>query len=73
VVTYISRQANGRRLRSEAHESLLEALGELEDEGICEVRVAEMQGMTLAEQIEVASSSTVRAFVHLNQARGKLT
>lgn len=59
VVTYISRQLTRRRLTEESHTSLVSALEELQAEGICEVHVAQMEKMTLHEQLELMFRSTV--------------
>lgn len=60
IITYISRQGGARRLSSDDHESLINALKELESTGLCQVFVAEMEKMTLKQQIEVMAKSTVR-------------
>lgn len=60
IVTYISRQGAGRRLIEKDHDALVQALMELDSEGICEVHVVQMERLSLAEQIEIASRSTVR-------------
>lgn len=65
VVTYVSRQSAGRRLTTEAHEGLVDALKQLEEEGLCDVRIPVMEHMTLKEQIELASSTTVSGYPHL--------
>ncbi|RDB18390.1 hypothetical protein Hypma_000336 [Hypsizygus marmoreus] len=66
VVTYISRQGGGRRLREEDHEGLVRALKELEWTGICQVYVAVMEKMSLVQQVEVMAASTVVVGVHGN-------
>ncbi|KAE9403554.1 hypothetical protein BT96DRAFT_878635 [Gymnopus androsaceus JB14] len=66
VVTYVSRQSAGRRLTTEAHEGLVDALKQLEEEGLCDVRIPVMEHMTLKEQIELASSTTIMVGVHGN-------
>ncbi|KAJ6484476.1 hypothetical protein C8R47DRAFT_555808 [Mycena vitilis] len=65
-VTYISRQSSGRRLDAASHFSLLAALHELEREGVCEVREAVMEGMSVVEQIEVVKGSSILVGVHGN-------
>jgi protein O-GlcNAc transferase len=65
TVTYISRQGTGRRLISADHDGLVRALRALEAEGLCEVVVAEMEGMTVAEQLAAIAKSTVSLFLSL--------
>lgn len=60
LVTYISRQAAGRRLLEQDHEGLVGALRELEAEGVCDVHVAVMERIPVREQIELVARSTVR-------------
>ena len=60
VVTYISRQATGRRLLDTDHQRLVAALRRLEVEGICTVRIPVMEKLTLREQLAEIASSTVR-------------
>lgn len=59
IVTYVSRQDTGRRLLGADHDGLVRALRGLEGEGVCEVVVAEMEGMSVAEQLAVVARSTV--------------
>jgi protein O-GlcNAc transferase len=59
IVTYISRQTAGRRLIAEDHEALVKALRELEEEGLCEVRIPVMERLSLRDQIAEVASSTV--------------
>ncbi|KAF8996225.1 hypothetical protein BDQ17DRAFT_1392068 [Cyathus striatus] len=66
VVTYISRQGGGRRLIHEDHLGLVNALEELESEGICEVNIAMMERMSMKEQIAAAARSTIIVGVHGN-------
>ncbi|KAJ6476926.1 hypothetical protein C8R45DRAFT_1008269 [Mycena sanguinolenta] len=66
LVTYISRQGTGRRLVAADHNALVVALQELEAEGLCEVRVAVLERMTLAEQIELVAKSRLIVGVHGN-------
>lgn len=61
VVTYVSRQSTGRRLTTAAHDELIHSLKELEEEGLCDVRIPVMEHLTLKEQIEIASTTTVSA------------
>ncbi|KAF8886796.1 hypothetical protein BD779DRAFT_1529729 [Infundibulicybe gibba] len=56
VVTYISRQGGGRRLRDADHQGLV--VEELEAEGVCEVFVARMETMSIKEQVAAAARST---------------
>jgi hypothetical protein len=65
IVTYISRQGAGRRLVATDHTLLVDSLRQLEAEGLCEVVVAMMERMTLKEQIELVSRSTVRLYTYL--------
>lgn len=60
IVTYISRQGGGRRLIEKDHRELVDALIELEKEGVCELKVAMMETMSIREQIKLAARSTVR-------------
>ncbi|KAF8345464.1 hypothetical protein F5887DRAFT_884888 [Amanita rubescens] len=66
VVTYISRQSTGRRLREEDHEGLVRSLRELDEEGLCEVHVVRMERMSLKAQIELVARTTVLVGVHGN-------
>jgi hypothetical protein len=59
VVTYISRQGSGRRLSNEAHEGLVQALRNLESEGVCRVNVVRMETMDVKDQVAVIAQSTV--------------
>ncbi len=59
VVTYIDRQGTGRRLIEESHNGLVEALKELEKEGLCEVQIARMEKFGLREQIRIVARSAV--------------
>jgi hypothetical protein len=68
IVTYISRQSTGRRLTPEDHEGLVKALRELEEEGICEIRIPVMEHLNLGEQIAEVASSTV-SFLFFVRAR----
>ncbi|KAJ7591330.1 hypothetical protein C8J56DRAFT_935237 [Mycena floridula] len=66
IVTYISRQRGGRRLREEDHKRLVESLMELERDGICKVVVAPMEKMSLWRQVEISAKSTILVGVHGN-------
>ncbi|KAF9071795.1 hypothetical protein BDP27DRAFT_1446016 [Rhodocollybia butyracea] len=66
VVTYISRQKTGRRLVDKDHEALIRSLSELQDEGFCEVEIPVMENMSVKEQIELVSRSTIMLGVHGN-------
>ncbi len=59
VVTYVDRQGTSRRLIEESHNGLVEALKELEREGLCEVQIARMEKLGLREQIRLAARSAV--------------
>jgi hypothetical protein len=60
IVTYVSRQGTGRRLIEKDHQDLVATLRELEKEGICEFKIARMERMSLRDQVELASRTTVR-------------
>ncbi|KAF9479481.1 hypothetical protein BDN70DRAFT_806989 [Pholiota conissans] len=66
VVTYISRQGGVRRLTSEAHEGLVDALRGLESEGLCELNVVAMENLTFSAQLEMVARTTVMVGVHGN-------
>ncbi|KAJ7129079.1 hypothetical protein C8R46DRAFT_1363306 [Mycena filopes] len=66
LVTYISRQGGGRRLVQADHEALVAALRALEAEGVCEFQMAAMERISLREQIELVSRSTILVGVHGN-------
>ncbi|KAF8641810.1 hypothetical protein AX16_009791 [Volvariella volvacea WC 439] len=66
IVTYISRQGGGRRLVQSDHIGLVAALQRLEDEGVCKIHVAQMEKMSLREQIDLVASSSVIVGVHGN-------
>ncbi|KAF7761931.1 hypothetical protein Agabi119p4_9923 [Agaricus bisporus var. burnettii] len=66
VVIYLNRQKTGRRLDEESHESLVEALKGLEEDGICEVQIVRMEEVGLREQIRLVSRSTIMVGVHGN-------
>jgi hypothetical protein len=59
IVTYISRQGRGRQLSDASHEGLVQALRDLEQEGLCEVKVVRMETMSVKEQVALAARSTV--------------
>lgn len=65
-MTYISRQSTGRRLREEDHAGLVRSLRELDAEGVCEVHVVRMEGMSLKAQIELVARTSVLVGVHGN-------
>ena len=66
IVTYVSRQNSHRRLADEDHRELVRSLRELDVEGLCELHVVEMEGMTLKSQLELAARTTVLVGVHGN-------
>ncbi|KAJ2925006.1 hypothetical protein H1R20_g12078, partial [Candolleomyces eurysporus] len=66
IVTYISRQSTGRRLTDESHQGLVAALRELEEEGICTVRIPILEHMSLRDQLAEVASSTILVGVHGN-------
>jgi protein O-GlcNAc transferase len=59
VVTYVSRQSSGRRLTEDSDKSLVDALRELEAEGLCEVQIVRMENLSLKEQVRVVARSAV--------------
>ncbi|KAG6879083.1 hypothetical protein C0992_005291 [Termitomyces sp. T32_za158] len=65
-VTYIVRQGSGRRLADADHQEFVKALKELEWSGLCQVYVAQMEKMTLAQQMEIMARSTIIVGVHGN-------
>ncbi|KAG6811188.1 hypothetical protein H0H92_008628 [Tricholoma furcatifolium] len=65
-VTYIVRQGGNRRLAQEDHDNLVKSLKELEWSGVCQVYVAQMEKMSMEQQIEVIARSTVLIGVHGN-------
>ena len=71
MVTYISRQGGSRRLKTQDHEGLVEALTSLEREGLCKLNVVKMEQLGLKAQVEVAAKSTVGflPFVTVGNAR----
>ncbi|KAG8966477.1 hypothetical protein FRC03_011926 [Tulasnella sp. 419] len=67
VITYVSRQAWGRRsLKKEDHEVLVAALKKLEAEKGYEVNIVEMEKMSKDEQILLAGRTTIMMGVHGN-------
>ncbi|KAJ7152671.1 hypothetical protein C8R43DRAFT_923814 [Mycena crocata] len=66
LITYISRQSAGRRLVEKDHDGLVTALRKLEAEGICSFEIARMERMSVREQLELVSRSTVKVGVHGN-------
>ncbi|KAG8925361.1 hypothetical protein FRC02_009719 [Tulasnella sp. 418] len=67
VITYISRQAWGRRsLKKEDHEALVAGLRKLEAEKGYEVHIAEAEKMSKPEQVSLASRTTIMMGVHGN-------
>jgi hypothetical protein len=60
VVTYISRQGAGRRLRNEDHQLLVKALQQLEDDGVCILQIPMMERLSLREQVDTIAKTTVR-------------
>lgn len=74
VITYVSRQAWGRRmLRPEDHETLVKALRRLERENGYEVNIVAMDLLTREEQIKLAGRTTVGGFQPLERAGAVLT
>ncbi|KAG5353286.1 hypothetical protein C0989_008794 [Termitomyces sp. Mn162] len=59
-VTYIARQGSSRSLTDAYHQDLVRALKELEWSGLCQVYVAQMEKMSLTQQLEIMARSTVR-------------
>ncbi|KXN82749.1 hypothetical protein AN958_02188 [Leucoagaricus sp. SymC.cos] len=66
VVTYINRQGTNRRLTDESHQSLVDALRELEKEGVCEVQIVRFENVPLKEQVRLAARSSIMVAVHGN-------
>jgi len=66
LVTYVSRQAGGRRLVAEDHDALVAALRELEADGVCDFKLAAFEGMSLREQVELVARTTIMMGVHGN-------
>ncbi|KAJ3996667.1 hypothetical protein F5050DRAFT_1757906 [Lentinula boryana] len=66
VVTYISRQGGRRSLADQDHEELVHRLSELQKEGLCQLEIPKMQELSLKEQIELASKTTIMIGVHGN-------
>ncbi|KAF5324083.1 hypothetical protein D9619_011227 [Psilocybe cf. subviscida] len=66
VVTYISRQRAGRSFLPAAHDSLVKALQELHDQGVCEFVEVAMEKMTFAAQVELAARTTIMIGIHGN-------
>ncbi|KIY72239.1 hypothetical protein CYLTODRAFT_486459 [Cylindrobasidium torrendii FP15055 ss-10] len=67
VVTYISRQQGSRRkLADNAHDRLVDALKKLEEEGLCEVNVVNMETLQLRDQVALLAKTTIVIGVHGN-------
>ncbi|KAF9458387.1 hypothetical protein BDZ94DRAFT_1173734 [Collybia nuda] len=66
LVTYISRQGGGRRLRQDDHDGLVNALKELERAGLCHFHVPQMEKMSLNEQLQLIAKTTILVGVHGN-------
>ncbi|KZT61478.1 hypothetical protein CALCODRAFT_447436 [Calocera cornea HHB12733] len=67
VVTYVSRQRGKRRtLRAQDHKALVRALREASTEMGFELNVVQLEGMSKAEQIQLAARTTVLMGVHGN-------
>lgn len=64
VITYISRQGEGRSLRESDHKALVAGLETLKDKN--EVIIANMGSMSLKEQVLLAGRTTVMLGVHGN-------
>ncbi len=63
VVTYVSRQRGSRRRLLDAdHENLVAALRELCDKDICDLRVVELETMSLRQQVDTMARTTVCRF-----------
>ena len=59
VVTYISRQGAGRRLRNEDHQLLVKSLKKLEEDGLCILQIPMMERLSLQEQVATIAKTTV--------------
>ncbi|KAH6908790.1 hypothetical protein BKA70DRAFT_252565 [Coprinopsis sp. MPI-PUGE-AT-0042] len=66
VVTYISRQGTGRRLRNEDHQNLVKALQQLEEDGVCILQIPMMERLSLRDQIDIIAKTTIMVGVHGN-------
>lgn len=74
IVTYVSRQGGTwRRLTAKDHEGLVQALNDLEKEGVCKVNVVRLETMDLKEQVALAARSTVRPLLFSVLANGSCT
>lgn len=59
LVLYISRQSTSRRLLDSAHRDLVRALKQLEEEGICEVQIPQMESLKFSEQLHLVTRAEV--------------
>ncbi|KAF8904591.1 hypothetical protein CPB85DRAFT_1255290 [Mucidula mucida] len=66
LVTYVSRQKTERRLLDDDHKSLIAALTGLCNEGICNFKLAELETMSLRQQVDIVARTTVMVGVHGN-------
>jgi hypothetical protein len=60
VITYVDRQLTSRRLLDPDHESLLQALHEIQDEGLADVHDALMETLPKKQQFTISSQTDVR-------------
>ncbi|KZO90815.1 hypothetical protein CALVIDRAFT_558497 [Calocera viscosa TUFC12733] len=66
VVTYVSRQSTKRRLVAEDHDGLVQALTDAQEILGYELRVAQMENISKADQIKLSSQTTIMLGVHGN-------
>ncbi|KAF5324356.1 hypothetical protein D9619_011337 [Psilocybe cf. subviscida] len=66
IVTYISRQSGVRSFSPEAHDGLIAALKNLEEEGICQFDVVAMEDLAFSKQVEIVARTTIMVGIHGN-------
>ncbi|KAJ8501871.1 hypothetical protein ONZ45_g11990 [Pleurotus djamor] len=66
VVTYVDRQATGRKLVAEDHEALMETLKTLAREKDIEVNAVQMEFLSKAEQFDISTRTDIMIGVHGN-------
>lgn len=72
VITYISRQQTGRRLKDKHHEQLVAALEEFAKTEDYELHIPLMEKLDKGEQIRLLSRTTILIGVHGNGLSGQL-
>jgi hypothetical protein len=60
VITYVDRQLTSRRLLDPDHESLLQTLHEIQDEGLADIHDALMETLPKRQQFTISSQTDVR-------------